>query len=254
MRWKNDPMMIKSFFRQRVHQLHRHRKPLDWNFFKFEVKIINLTNFIRRQKNSELRKVLKFEWFWLAHSFFTYLIEWFITNLLKKSCGCKASQTEKDGCNKKSNQCKSSCKSRIESYGFANAVTKVGKARVTISRVIQHSVTQSRQATLHHKVECCHSWSLRCYRSRDANRAAVSHVRSPKSYCDLIESLSYQHSNFFRFHPTKMAVQSKLPQKPSTRIIRLLSQVIWRRYQHHCSTTTCSLQAPTFTADRWAQT
>jgi hypothetical protein len=45
----------------------------------------------------------------------------------QKSCGCKAGQTEKDGCNKNSNQCKSSCKSRIESYGFANAVTKVGK-------------------------------------------------------------------------------------------------------------------------------
>ena len=49
---------------------------------------------------------------------------------MKKSCGCKAGQTEKDGCNNNNNECKSTCKSRIESYGFANAVTKVGKERV----------------------------------------------------------------------------------------------------------------------------
>jgi len=45
----------------------------------------------------------------------------------QKSCGCKDTQSENDGCNKKSKGCKSSCTSRIESYGYANAVTKVGK-------------------------------------------------------------------------------------------------------------------------------
>ena len=64
-----------------------------------------------------------------------FLFGWCAINFLnpvKKSCGCKAGQTEKDGCNKNSNQCKSSCKSRIESYGFANAVTKVGKEKIKI--------------------------------------------------------------------------------------------------------------------------
>ena len=85
--------------------------------------------------------------YWIMHYAINFL------NPLKKSCGCKAGQTEKDGCNKHSNQCKSSCKSRIESYGFANAVTKVGKEKVKIWQVIVHWFTQPRQVTLHRKVD-----------------------------------------------------------------------------------------------------
>ena len=71
---------------------------------------------------------------------------------MKKSCGCKAGQTEKDGCNNNNNECKSTCKSRIESYGFANAVTKVGKERVRKWQATLHWLTRSRQITLPHRI------------------------------------------------------------------------------------------------------